>query len=334
MQLSLRLIFCAVFTLATIATSAQEGKATNAVEKIAADSGPNFTSQLPDAPVPQAVAEVAVQGPAQQPAPAAPAQTGPGQANPAQANGQSSSNSQPAAAQSDEEKTKQEKAQQQLKEEEQQRVLGVVPNFNITYRSDAVSLTAKQKMSLAFRSSVDPFTFAAAFLVAGYHEALDDDTGFGWGIEGYGKRSGAAYLDAFDGTIIGNGILPAVLHQDPRYFRLGHGTVRHRLLYAMATTVICKHDNTGKWEPNYSNVAGNIISGAISNLYYPSTNSGFGQTITNGLTVTAEGTVGGVFDEFWPDISRKLFHKDPTNGLDAQAKAADAAAKQAKQNER
>jgi hypothetical protein len=189
-------------------------------------------------------------------------------------------------------------------------------------------------MSLAFRSSVDPFTFAAAFLVAGYHEALDDDTGFGWGIEGYGKRSGAAYLDAFDGTIIGNGILPAVLHQDPRYFRLGHGTVRHRLLYAMATTVICKHDNTGKWEPNYSNVAGNIISGAISNLYYPSTNSGFGQTITNGLTVTAEGTVGGVFDEFWPDISRKLFHKDPTNGLDAQAKAADAAAKQAKQNER
>ena len=104
------------------------------------------------------------------------------------------------------------------------------------------------------------------------------------------------------------------------------------MLYAMATSVICKHDNTGKWEPNYSNLLGNITSGAISNLYYPSQNSGFGLAITNGLVVSGEGTVGGIFQEFWPDISRKFFHKDPTNGLDAQAKAADKAAKQAKQN--
>lgn len=133
------------------------------------------------------------------------------------------------------------------------------------------------------------------------------------------KRSGAAYLDAFDGAMIGNGFLPALLHQDPRYFRLGPGTTTHRILYAMATTVICKHDNTGKWEPNYSNVSGNIISGAISNLYYPSGNSGIGQTISNGMIVTAKGTVAVVFQEFWPDISRKFLHKDPTHGLDGQA---------------
>ena len=115
-------------------------------------------------------------------------------------------------------------------------------------------MTAGQKMKLALRSSTDPVAFAAAFVVAGYHEARDDDKGFGWGIEGYGKRSGAAYLDAFDGNMIGNGILPSILHQDPRYFRMGHGTFTHRLLYSLATNVICKHDNTGKWEPNYSNV--------------------------------------------------------------------------------
>ena len=103
-----------------------------------------------------------------------------------------------------------------------------MPTFNTTYISNAVSLTAGQKMSLAFHSTIDPFAFAAAFMVAGYHEGLDDDPGFGWGAEGYFKRSGAAYLDAFDGTMIGNGILPAVLHQDPRYFRLGHGTITHR----------------------------------------------------------------------------------------------------------
>jgi hypothetical protein len=288
-------------------------------------------AELPEAPQPQlGVAAAENQEPAagqnqtnqtsQQPAPKpAPATT------PADQGSSSSQTAQQPAAQ----ESQHQKAEEQIKEQEKQRTLGVLPAFNISYRADAVSLTAGQKLKLSFRSATDPVAFAAAAAVAGYHEAEDDDTGFGWGPEGYGKRVGAAYLDAFDGTIIGNGILPSILHQDPRYFRLGHGTTMHRLLYALATNVICKHDNTHKWEPNYSNVAGNIISGAISNLYYPSGQSGVGQTLTNGLVVTAEGGAGSIFQEFWPDISRKFLHKDPTNGLDAQARAQDAADKQA-----
>jgi len=234
--------------------------------------------------------------------------------------GQSGSSSpaqtqQPGAAQSEKEK-----AEQELKDEEKQRVLGIVPNFNLTYLHNAVPLSAGQKINLAFHSSVDPFTFAAAFLVAGYHEALDEDSGFGWGAEGYFKRSGAAYLDAVDGTMIGNGFLPALLRQDPRYFRLGYGTVTHRILYAAMTNFVCKGDS-GHWQPNISNVGGNIIAGALSNLYYPSQNSGWGQTISNGMIVTTEGAFGSLFDEFWPDISRKFLHKDPTHGLDAQQAA-------------
>jgi hypothetical protein len=202
--------------------------------------------------------------------------------------------------------TQKEKAEAQLKKEEKQRVLGVVPSFNVVYDPNAVSLTKMQKMRLAFHSSTDPVAFGAAFLTAGYHEALNDVSGFPWGAKGYAERSGAAYLDSFDGTMIGNGILPALLHQDPRYFRLGHGSVTHRLFYAAATAVICKHDNTGKWEPNYSNMLGNIASGGISNLYYPG-NSGIGLTISNGMIQTAEGAIGAVFQEFWPDIHNKLF---------------------------
>ena len=212
--------------------------------------------------------------------------------------------------------------------------MGIVPAFNVSYRSDAVSMTAGQKMKLAFRSSIDPVTFGAAFLVAGYHEAMHDNVGFPWGVKGLGERAGAAYLDSFDGTMIGNGVLPVVLHQDPRYFRMGHGAKTRRLLYALATNVICKHDNTGKWEPNYSNVGGNIIAGAISNLYYPPSNAGVGETFTNGMIVTAEGGIGSVFQEFWPDISRKVLHRDPTHGLDAQARAAEKAAKEAQKQQK
>jgi hypothetical protein len=222
------------------------------------------------------------------------------------------------------EKSQQEKAEEQIREQEHQRVLGVVPSFNVSYRSDAVSLTGGQKIRLAFHTTVDPVTFVAATLVAGYHEALNDQSGFPWGPKGYGERVGTAYLDSFSSTMIGNGILPAILHQDPRYFRLGHGSTTHRLLYATATAFVCKHDNTGKWEPNYSNIGGNIISGALSNLYYPNSNSGAGLTVTNGMVVTAEGAFGSIFQEFWPDISRKLFHKDPTHGHDAVQSSASA----------
>jgi hypothetical protein len=276
-------------------------------------------SELPEAPQPQQANDGQSQS-TPQPAPSA---------TPAQG----SSSSQPAAQQPSGQKTQYQKAEEQLKEEEHQRNVGILPAFNVSYRSDAVSLTSGQKMRLAFRSVIDPVTFGAAFLVAGYHEGMHDDVGFPWGIKGYGERSGAAYLDAFDGGIIGNGILPSILHQDPRYFRLGHGSTSHRILYAVATSFICKHDNTGKWEPNYSNVAGNIISGAISNYYYPPSGSGVGQTFTNGMIVTAEGGFGSIFQEFWPDISRKLFHKDPTHGLDAKVRAADQKKKEARKQQ-
>lgn len=221
-------------------------------------------------------------------------------------------------------KSQHQQAEEQLKEEEHQRVLGIVPSFNVSYRGDAaVPLTASQKMKLAARASYDPFAFAGALLMAGYRETMDDNPGFGWGAEGYGKRSGAAYLDTVSSNLIGNGFYPAIFHQDPRYFRMGHGSTGRRLLYAMGTSVVCKGDN-GHWQANVSNVAGNITAGAISNLYYPSSDSsGVSQTFTDGLLVTVEGGIGSIFQEFWPDISRKLFHKDPTNGLDAQHAAAE-----------
>lgn len=265
------------------------------------------SSPFPDAPVPQTNASQSTSTP-DSPAPNSQSSTPPATAQPPQSGG-----------------SKSDTANQQIKEQESQRILGVVPNFNISYRSNAVSLTAQQKFSLAFHTVIDPVTVGTSFVVAGYREALDDDIGFRWGPEGYLRRTGASYLDTIDGTMIGNAILPAILHQDPRYFRLGHGSTMHRILYSAATTVICKHDNTGKWEPNYSNVAGNLAAGAISNLYYPSGTSGLGQTVTNGLVVTLEGTIGAEFDEFWPDISRKLFHKDPTHGLDAQQQTSPAA---------
>lgn len=198
-----------------------------------------------------------------------------------------------------------ERAEQELKQQEQQRILGVVPNFNSTDVQNAAPLTAGQKFRLAFRIAVDPFQFVAAGLDAGYSQAQNDFPGYGQGAQGYGKRLGAAYADQFSGTLLAGAIFPVLLREDPRYFRKGTGTIKHRLLYAVSTTFWSKNDN-GTWGPNYSNVLGNLAAGGLANVYYPSTDRGAGLTFQRAATVTAEGTIGAVFVEFWPDIERKL----------------------------
>lgn len=215
----------------------------------------------------------------------------------------------------------QQQAQDELKREEKQRILGVVPNFNTAYDQNAAPLTWKQKFQLDLRSSVDPFVFFAAGVDAGEEQAEDTFPEYGQGAEGYAKRFGASYADTFDGNFWGNAVLPSLLHEDPRYFRKGTGTFMHRALYSAATNVWSKRDQ-GTWGPNYANVGGNFIGGAISNLYYPASDRGVTLTITRALTVTAEGAIGSEFVEFWPDISHHLFHK---SAAAAQQNAPDAA---------
>jgi hypothetical protein len=201
----------------------------------------------------------------------------------------------------------QQRAEEELRQQKKQRIFGVIPNFTTSNVKDAAALSTRQKFNLALTGALDPFEFAVAAVDAGFSQAGNDYPGYGQGARGYAKRFGASYADAFDGTMLGGAVFPALLHQDPRYFRKGSGSFKTRLFYAAAMTVICKGDN-GKWEPNYSNVLGHVAAGGISNLYYPSTDRGVGLTFQRSLAVLAWGTVGTVFVEFWPDISRKVFH--------------------------
>jgi hypothetical protein len=295
---------------------------------------------VPDAPAPQIELALAAEPQSSQAQSAQPPATGnasaPAAPGDASKNGaaQTSSSSQSSAQQPNAQETQHQKAEEEVREQEHQRMAGIVPTFNLTYHSDAVSLSPGEKFRIQFRAAIDPYTFSIALIVAGLGEAEDSNTGFGWGPGGFAKRAAAAYADNVIGNTLGNAVLPTILHQDPRYFRLGHGPIRRRVFYAIGTAFVCKHDNTHKWEPNYSNVLGNMLAGEISNLYYPaSSNSNFGQTIETGLTVTVEGAFGSTLEEFWPDISRKFLHKDPTHGLDAQLRAQDAAEKQKKQQD-
>ncbi len=193
--------------------------------------------------------------------------------------------------------SREEIAAEEVRVEETQRIIGAFPNFYVTYDPDPVPLTTKQKFSMDWKFSIDPFAFVGAGITAGIEQAQNDFSGYGQGAQGYGKRFGAAYADDFVSNMIGGAILPSLLHQDPRYYYRGKGSVAARAAYAVSTIFICKGDN-GHWQPNYSFIAGNFISGAISNLYYPKQSRGLAITLDNGLIATAMGATGALAEEF------------------------------------
>ncbi len=194
-------------------------------------------------------------------------------------------------------------AEDQIKAEEKQRVLGVIPNFYVSYVQNAVPLTSKQKLELAWKATVDPVNLGVNGVIAGIEQAQNDFSGYGQGAQGYAKRYGAAYADFVAGTYIGGAILPSLLKQDPRYFYKGTGSKRSRILYAIANSVICKGDN-GRWQANYSGILGSLAAGGISNLYYPAKNrEGAELTFENGLIGIGANAAVNLLQEF---VIRKL----------------------------
>jgi len=188
-------------------------------------------------------------------------------------------------------------AEAQIKAQEKQRVLGFVPNFYVSYIADAAPLTSKQKFELAWKSTIDPVTFALTGVQAGVQQARNDYSAYGQGAEGYAKRYGAAFADSATGTFIGGAILPSLFKQDPRYFYKGTGGTGSRILYAISRSVIAKGDNQ-RWQPNYSAILGSIASGAVSNLYYPDKDRGTALVFENALIGTGENAVVNLFQEF------------------------------------
>jgi hypothetical protein len=193
-------------------------------------------------------------------------------------------------------------AQAQIQEQEKQRVFGVFQNFYTSYIWEAEPLSSRQKYKLAFRTLGDPSSFLVVAGIAGAEQYNGTYPGYGPGIDGFGKRYGAALADSVTGRIVGSAVLPSLFHQDPRYFYQGSGSIRSRSWHAVAFALVCRGDN-GKQQPNFSHLLGNLVAGAVANAYHPESSRGVGLTFqTFGIT-TGGNAIGNLFREF---LLRKL----------------------------
>lgn len=201
------------------------------------------------------------------------------------------------------------------KQEQSQKMLGIVPQYGVTSRQNAPPLTSKQKLHLMVRSTLDPFEFAATGFQAAVSQAENEFSQYGQGTTGFAKRYGASYADQATSNFFSGFAYPVLFKEDPRYFRLGTGSIPHRIVYSFAQEFSAIRDTDHHREFNYSSVLGALTSGAISNAYYPAPDRGFSNTLTRTAIALAYGSIGGLADEFWPDIHDRFVKKKKTSGM-------------------
>lgn len=231
------------------------------------------------------------------------------QSSPAPANQPNSgSGSQAQASQAKSPPTKSDREKEIEKQEQSQRLLGVLPNFGTTSRRNPAPLTPGEKFHLFYKSAFDPVQLSVVGLQAGFSQAEDEFPEYGQGAAGFGKRYGATLADEVSSEFFTDFFYPVLFKEDPRYFRLGEGPIKRRIGHALLQEIDCHTDKGGR-SVAWSNVLGALSSGGLSNAYYPAAERGFGLTMSRSAISMGYGSLGGLVDEFYPDISHWLFHR-------------------------
>jgi len=189
------------------------------------------------------------------------------------------------------------------------RMFGVIPNFAaVSAHTEVSPLTARGKFWLATQDSVDYSSFVWAGIQAGQSMALRSYPELGHGVAGYSRYYWRAFADQASGSYFTEAIVPALTHEDPRYYTLGHGGFLRRAGYALSQVVLTRTDSGGT-SFNFSEIVGNGLEAGLANLYYPPQERSLHNTAVNWASQVEAASLNNLVREFWPDIRHKLLRQ-------------------------
>jgi hypothetical protein len=195
------------------------------------------------------------------------------------------------------------------------RILTVMPNYGTVENAHALPpISSKQKFRLATAGVFDYFAFPFDGALAAIDQAKNSPASWGQGWGAYGKRYGATFADNSIGTYMTTAIFPSMLHEDPRYYQLGQGSVAHRTFYSISRLVVARTDS-GHSRFNYSELFGNALAAGISNVYHAPEDRTFGRNLSTLGELDMWDGLSNLMKEFWPDVHRKMQHKHNTTAL-------------------
>jgi hypothetical protein len=190
------------------------------------------------------------------------------------------------------------------------RMFWLVPNFSaVSANTRLPPMSTREKFELAAHDSVGDYSsYSWAAILAGQGMALNSVPEFGHGAAAYGRYYWHNLVDGVSGSFFTEAIVPAMTHEDPRYYTMGSGGFFHRMGYAISRSLITKTDSRGT-SFNWSEVGGNALEASLANAYYPPQERGASQTARNFGTQMESAVVNHIFQEFWPDIRTKILRR-------------------------
>ncbi|WP_255551200.1 hypothetical protein [Granulicella sp. dw_53] len=213
-----------------------------------------------------------------------------------------------ASGQSSQQDTNQQDASQSASGHQTKRILGIVPNFRaVSADSHLPPQSVREKFITATEDTFDYSAILLPAALAAEQQANNSTPEFGQGAKGYGRYFWHSYVDQSIENYSVEFIVPALTHEDTRYYTLGKGGFLKRTGYSLSRVVITRSDS-GDETFNAGEVIGAGAAAGISNLYYPSRERTFGNTAQKWGTNVGVDAATFVFKEFWPDINHKLFH--------------------------
>ncbi|MGC0775328.1 MAG: hypothetical protein WB543_20515 [Candidatus Acidiferrum sp.] len=189
------------------------------------------------------------------------------------------------------------------------RIFEVLPNYGTVETAKFLpALTSGQKFRLATAGVFDWAAYPFNGALAAIAQAKNDPASWGQGWGAYGKRYGESFADNSIGTYMTTAVFPSLLHEDPRYYQMSHGSISHRAYHAVNRLFVTRTDS-GHDRFNISESLGNAVAAGISNIYHPAEDRTAARNAsTFGLLILWDG-LSNELKEFWPDIRRKVFHK-------------------------
>jgi hypothetical protein len=175
------------------------------------------------------------------------------------------------------------------------------------YKPGAIlcSLTLGGKFALFVEDTFDPVTFLSVGFNAGLDQAQNTDPPFGQGAEGYGKRFGASFADQASSEFFKDVMYSTIFKEDPRYYRLAHGSGGKRFLHALDHAFRAHREN-GEMMFNFSEWLGTTSAVTLADAYHPGKDPSVGQDAENIGLAIAEDAGFDVLREFWPEVTRKF----------------------------
>lgn len=187
----------------------------------------------------------------------------------------------------------------------EKRLFGLIPNYRAEQAQETYKpIGAREKFKIA-RS--DSFDWPNFILLAGYaaqSQMAAGGFGHSGGMTEFAKFYGRSVGDQIIGSYLTEAIMPSLLHEDPRYFRMGTGSLRRRAAYSATRVFVSRRDN-GRWHFNYSEILGNSAVISITSLYYPESQSA-SEGAERLAMALGNDMISNLLTEFWPDIKRHL----------------------------